>query len=372
MHVAVLGAGYAGVALTRALEDRLPPEVSLTVVDERDTHLVQHLVHRVIRYPELADDLQVPLAELFDRATHRQARVTGVDPDGGRAEFAHGSLEFDLGGVALGAETAFYDIPGLVEHATPLKRVENALAIREAFDRVCADDGRVVVGGAGLSGVQAAGELAALADERGGDPEVCLLERETEVAPAFPERFRAAVAEELAERGVTVRTGRTVDAVDADTVALAAGEHLAYDQLVWTGGITGPAALAGRPPVRATLRLGDRAFAVGDVARVIDADGEAVPASAQTAVRQADVAATNIARLADHRREGGDGFEPRLQRYGYRELGWLVSVGDGAVAQVGPSVLRGAAAEAAKETVAAGYLTDIGAVDRALAYVRNH
>ena len=197
MHVAVLGAGYAGVALARNLEDRLPEAVSLTVVDERDTHLVQHLVHRAVRYPGVADELTVPFGELFDRATHRQARVTGLDPDAGRAELADGELEFDVGAVALGARTNFYDIPGLEANSTPLKRLEHAERIRERFLEVCADDGRVVVGGAGLSGVQVAGELAALADEEGSDAEVVLLEQEPTVAPSFPDRFRRAVREEL-------------------------------------------------------------------------------------------------------------------------------------------------------------------------------
>jgi NADH dehydrogenase len=120
--------------------------------------------------------------------------------------------------------------------------------------------------------------------------------------------------------------------------------------------------------VRADLRLGERAFVAGDAARVVDTDGEPAPASAQTAVRQADVAAKNVGKLLNHERNG-EGFEPRLDRYRYTELGWLVSVGDGAVAQVGGQVVRGRAAKALKTTVGAGYLTSIGAVKNASDYV---
>ena len=371
MHVAVLGAGYAGISLVRTLERQLPDDVAITLVDERETHLVQHLVHRSVRYPGVADDLTVPFGELFDHATHRQARVTGVDPDAGRADLSDGNLEFDVGAVALGAETNFYDIPGAEGHSTPLKRLEHAERIRERFLDVCAEDGRAVVAGAGLSGVQVAGELAAFADEEGSDAEVTLLEQEPTVAPAFPERFRRAVREELDDAGVDVRTGRTVTGVDDAAIDAEGHGELTYDQLVWTGGITGSGPLGERPVVRADLRLGDSTFAVGDAARVVDEDGEAVPASAQTAVREADVAATNVERLVAHRRDGDD-FEPRLARYGYTSLGWLVSVGDGAVAQVGPTVLRGEAAKTAKTTVAAGYLGSLGAVDRAMTYVQEH
>jgi len=369
MHAAVLGAGYAGLALARSLERSLPPEADITVVDGGDSHLVQHLLHRVVRKPSLSEQLSIPFEELFSRADHRQATVTGVDPDAGRVELADGSLAYDAGAVCLGARTAFYGLDGVAEHATPLKTLEDARRIREEFEPVRETGGRAVVGGAGLSGIQVAGELAELAREADTDPEVVVLEQEATVAPSFPDRFRRAVADALEETGVDVRTGRTVERATPEAVVLTDGTELPCDQFVWTGGIAGQNAVGSRPEVRADLRLGERTFALGDAARVVDSEGRAVPATAQTAVRQADVAATNVERLLEHRRDGG-GFEPRLERYRYESLGWLVSVGDATVAQVGPSVLRGAAAHALKTTVGAGYLGSVGAVEDATDYVR--
>jgi NADH dehydrogenase len=369
MHVAVLGAGYAGVGAVRELEAVLSESTDLTLVDERETHLVQHLIHRAVREPSLSERLTVPISDLIDRADHRQARVTEVDPDAGEAELDDGSLSYDVGVVCLGARTAFYGLPGVEEHATPLKRLEHATRIREKFEQV-PDEGRVVICGAGLSGVQIAGELAALGRERGASPSVLLLEQEEAVAPNFPAQFRRAVADELEQQGVQVRTGATVTRAGDAAVELDGGDRIEFDQLLWTGGIAGGNAMVGeRPAVRADLRLGERTFAAGDTVRVIDSDGGAVPASAQTAVRQAEVAATNAARLAEYYRDGSS-FEPRLARYRYNGLGWVVSVGDGTVASVGGSVLRGSAARAVKTTVAAGYLGQLGAVESAAEYVR--
>ncbi|WP_302082810.1 NAD(P)/FAD-dependent oxidoreductase [Salinibaculum rarum] len=368
MHVAVLGAGYAGISLTRKLEKTLPPEDQITLVDERSTHLVQHLIHRVVSHPSLAEDLQLPIEDLLDRAEFRQAEVTGFDPDTATIDLADGTLSAEYLAVTLGAETAFYEMSGVRTHATPLKRIEDAEQIRDDFADIQEHGGSVVVGGAGLSGIQIAGELASMAEHE-SDVEVHLVERLDTVAPNFPERFQRAVDEELRNRGVTVHTGRTVEAADDDTISFADGGDLAYDQFIWTGGIAGQDVAGGdRPQVRADLRLGDRAFVAGDTARVVDADGQPAPASAQTAVRQADVAAKNIGKLLAHERSGA-GFEPRLDRYRYTELGWLVSVGDGAVAQVGGQIVRGRAAKALKTTVGAGYLTSIGAVQNASEYV---
>lgn len=373
MHVVVLGAGYAGLTLTRRLESRLPEEVDLSLVNDGPDHVLIHEIHRAIRRPAVADAVSVPVAEVLDRAEFVDARVREVDVEAGRAALDDGeTVSWDYGAVCLGSETAYYDIGGLREHATPMKSLADAASVREAFRSLCESGGRAVVGGAGLSGVQVAGELAALAREEGvevpADVEVVLLEQLDEVAPGFPRNFRRAVREELEERDVDVRTGTAVERVSPEAVRTDEGE-LRYEQLVWTGGITGTTAAGGdRPTVRADLRATDRTFALGDAARIVDADGEPVPASASAAIREAKTAAENVARLVEAERSGSaDDFRPRLARYRFDVPGWIVSVGDGAVAQVGSTVLRGRAAKAAKASVGAGYLTSVGSVRSAAA-----
>jgi NADH dehydrogenase len=378
MRVAVFGGGYAGLTLASKLQRSLP-DADLVVVDADGRHLVQHELHRVIRFPDLAAEITVDLQEVLGEATVHTATVSTVDAESGVAGLADGrQIEYDVGAVCLGAETAFDTLQGVREHATPLKRLSHAREIRQAFLAAVergtpADPARVVVGGAGLSGVQVAGELAALAGERDGREavDIVILEQEASVAPAFPANFQRAVRAALTDRGVTVRTGTAVAGASEATIELANGETLGYDQLVWTGGIRGPAALDGQRPVtRKDLRLTNGTFVLGDAARVVDTDGAAVPASAQAAVRQAWVAADNIERLVAHRQSGGGGFDPRLEGYRFDSPGWLVSVGDGAVAQVGPAVFTGPAARALKTTVGAGYLSSVGAIENAVELVR--
>jgi NADH dehydrogenase len=113
--------------------------------------------------------------------------------------------------------------------------------------------------------------------------------------------------------------------------------------------------------------LDARTFVVGDAARAVDADGEPVPASASAAIREAKVVAKNIAeqvRYAEH--DEHDDFPPRPDPYRFDVPGWIVSIGESAVAQVGPQIFRGSAAKAMKATVGAGYLTTVGAVSQAV------
>lgn len=372
MNVLVLGGGYAGVTVARRLERSLPDDVGMTVVDESPRHLLQHEVHRLIRRPDKVTAITVPFDDLFSRAEFINGHVVELDSDGGTATLADGTvLSFDYAAVCLGARTAFYDLPGIETHSTPLKRVADAEGIREQFlELVQAGAGRVIVGGAGLSGVQVAGELAALADERsvGGRISVVLLEQADTVAPGFPQHFQEAVQRALVESGVEVRTGQAVTGATADAVELD-GETLPYDQFIWTGGIRGPAPLGDdRPSVPATLRRDERTFVVGDAARVVDRDGDAIPATAQAAVAEGRVAARNIDRLVRHAQRGGP-FEPRLETVDFAPRGWIVTVGTRTVAQLGPVVFRDATAQALKTAVGARYLAGVGAVREAAGLV---
>ncbi len=367
MHVVVLGAGYAGLTLTRLLERTLPAAAEITLVDESPDHLVQHELHRVIRRPELADEITVSLPAAVDRATVRVARVERIDRDERVVSLSSGDLDYDLAAICLGARTAFYGLDGVAEYGTPLKRLPHATRIRRRALEVCRrDHADIVVGGAGLSGIQVAGELAALAADEGSSASVTILEQADRVAPGFPANFQRAVERTLSSCGVTVRTGTTVTSADPERIHFDAGESVRYDQFIWTGGIRGPDAFDGdRPTVGPTLQLDDHTFGIGDATRVVDADGETVPASAQSAIREARTAATNIARLAEASIDGTDATATELESFSFNSPGWLVSVGDDAVAQVGPAVFTGPAAQTLKATVGVGYLSSIGALRNA-------
>jgi NADH dehydrogenase len=386
MDVLVLGGGYAGLLVTKKLERRLPESATLTLVDDTGEHLVQHELHRAVRNPDYLDDIVVPLTELVGRATVREGRVTDLDRDSRTVGLEGGeTLDYDYCVVAFGAETEFYDIPGLEEHATPLKRVEHAATIRRAFEgvvdqyghadpAVTAGDadtatGTVVVGGAGLSGVQVAGELATMARERDASEEVdvVLLEQFDEVAPNFPENFQRAAREALEKLHVDVRTQTTVTSADESTISLDRRDDVEYDQFVWTGGIRGNEAMGGdRPKVRADLRLDDHTFGVGDAVRIVDADGEPVPASASAAVRGSGTAAHNVVAAI----EAGENEFVDYRQWNWEVPGWLISVGDDAVAQLGPQVFTGPVANAMKSAVGVTYLAEHGSLRRALGVLR--
>lgn len=367
MRVLVLGAGYAGLVAAATIERNLPDAAELVVVDETGEHLIQHELHRIVRQPDLAGHLTIPVEAVVTDTTVIVDRVEDLQPATDRVSLANeGDLEYDACAICLGAQTADQEHEGVAEYGQPLKRIEHAHAIRERFDTLVDDgDGQIVVGGAGLSGIQLAGELAALTSQRGlwDQIDITLIEMADAVAPGFPDRLQEALARQLREVGVDVRLGTAITDATDETVRTNTDKEIETGQFIWTGGIRGPSALGGeRPQVRADLALDDRTFIAGDAARIIDGDGQRVPATAQAAVKAGEVCGRNLLRAV------GAGPD-RPARFTFQSLGWLVSVGDRAVAQVGPSVFTGPPARTLKASAGLRYLAELGAVREALEVV---
>lgn len=385
----VVGAGYAGAGAVASFERAAPPGADLVWISDHDYHLVRHEVHRAIRDPAVADHITIPVAEIASPGTaFVNARVAAIDPGARAVELADGStVGYDYLLVAVGGSTAFYGIDGLREHALTLDDLADARTIRRRVRRAAeratvADPARVIVGGAGLSGIQVAGEIAAWRDDAAAPVAVELVEAAGDVLPSGDPGLRRALGRRLADAGVGIETGAPVSAVGDARVRLGEGDAAAerpFDAFVWTGGVAGPPVLTadidrarqgGRVHVRGDFRTSaDRVFAIGDSALVDRApDAEAVaPPTAQAAWQAAEVAGRNLARALRG--------EP-LATWQYADRGTLVSVGERAVAHdvrlpgIGRLPVRtfgGPAAVGFKKAVACRWIRKLASTRRALA-----
>ncbi len=387
--VVVVGAGYAGAGAVKSFERAAPPEAELTWISEHDYHLVLHEVHRVIRDPAVESKVTVPVEEIkAPETTFVRGHVSGIDAEGRTVELDGGdAVEYDRLLVALGSETAFYGIEGLREHALTLKSLDDAREIHESVREAAREasreaPARVVIGGAGLSGIQAAGEVAAWRDRNRAPVEVSLVEGLDEIFPGNDPEVQGALRTRLEDADVEILTGEFVSEVDPETVYVGGGEdepadELDYDVLVWTGGIAGQPELADATVERhernGRLLAGrdfttsdDRVFAIGDTAMIDQGEDDAAPPTAQAAWDAAEVAGENLARAVRG--------EP-LRTWRYVDKGTLVSVGERAVAHdvqipgLGPLPIRtfgGGPARMLKKAVACRWIRDVSSTARAV------
>jgi NADH dehydrogenase len=366
-HVVVVGGGFGGLETVSKLR-RAPVEV--TLVDRRNFHLFQPLTYQVATGALSPGEIAYPLRAIFKR--DRNVRVLLADV----ADFDLDARELHLRSVSpvpaperLGYDTlivaggSHYSYFGHEEwriHAAEVKSLESALDVRgrllAAFEAAEAEpnaDAReawltFVVVGAGPTGVEMAGQIAELArdtlrrDFRAIDPRrarILLVEAADRVLTSFPPPLSAKAERSLQRLGVTVLTGRTVTGIDSAGVTLDGGdggaERIPSRAVVWAAGVTASGLAgrlaelaaterdpAGRVTVESDLTLPGHpeVFAIGDMVRVRDANGEPVvlPGVAPVAMQQGRYAAGVVRARLRGRRHGG---------FRYSDKGNLATIG---------------------------------------------
>ena len=378
-QVVVLGSGYAGAGAVKSLERALGGEATVTWISDVDYHLVLHESHRCIRNPSVQEHITIPVEEIKSSETEFiQARVTGLDTENRVVELEDGEVPYDYVLVGIGSRTAFFGIDGLQTHAHTLKGLDDALAIHDDLKQLAreatqTDPVQVVIGGAGLTGIQTAGEVAEFRDIRDAPIDITLVEGLDTIFPNNPESIQQALHSRLESRGVDILTGEFISEVDEDTVYIGEDDELDYDILVWTGGITGrePLRDAGVEKDERNFRLNadntfqtsdERVFAIGDAA-LVDQNGNPAPPTAQAAWQAAEVVGKNIARAIQNR---------PLIEWTYKNKGTVVSVGDDAVAHdvfIVPfvSTFGGPAARTLKKGIATRWIRDLTGTRDAIA-----
>jgi demethylphylloquinone reductase len=221
---------------------------------------------------------------------------------------------------------------GATEYAMPFRnladvsRVASRLRELENSDR---EKIRVAVVGAGFSGIELSCKLADRLGERG---RLRIIELGDKILGRSKDFNRAAANQALEERKIWVDLETSVTEVTADSISLKyreAIDNIPVDLVLWTvGNQVNPQvdALAlqrnsqGQILTRATLQTVDRdeVYALGDLAEIHDENGRVIPATAQSALQQADFAAWNIWATI---------LQKPLLPFRYNDLGEMMTLG---------------------------------------------
>jgi NADH:ubiquinone reductase (H+-translocating) len=215
-QIAVLGGGYAGVMAAVALA-RKAPGARITLINARPTFVERIRLHQLAAGQALPER---PIADLLEGTGVELlvGAILGVDLDARQALVeADGSLRrlpFDRALVALGSRGATSAVPGAAEHGFDLGSLEGASALAARLEAL-PDGSSVVICGGGLTGVEAAAELAEQL------PRLRLrLISDGPIAAGLSARGRSHVLEVLARLGVTVDEGARVVEVSPGKVRI--------------------------------------------------------------------------------------------------------------------------------------------------------
>ena len=354
-EILILGAGYTGMGATMALAGRLRgrDDVHITLVNPQTRFTERLRLHQTASGQALAD-LEIPDRLAGTGVDFVAGWVTAIDADAQTVriddefELAYDTLVYALGSVA---DTE--SVPGVTEFAYTLNSAQDAVALAGELNRLGAAP--VVVAGGGLTGIESAAEIA----EQHPDVDVVLLSR-AEPGSMMGANARARLHAGLARLGVRIRSGADIVKVMADGVALADGEVVPAQVVLWTTGVrVSPLASAAGLQVDGSGRIltdeslrsvsHPNVYAVGDAAAIRQSYG-VIHGTCQSGIPTSMHAAASIARELN-------GKQPKPFRFGY--LHQPVSLGrHDAVIQFthaddspGRFYLSGRLAAAYKETV---------------------
>jgi sulfide:quinone oxidoreductase len=315
-RVLILGGGFGGVVAAERLAEQLGDEHQITLVSRsRQFVFYPALVKLAFGKSEVADvsfDLRQSL--LNRRVNFIEAEVAHVDPFERNVTISHGEVEgklpFDYLVFALGRRLATERITGFYEHAHHLLNVDKAISFGKAVKKF--HEGRAVFGqcpGARLPILvyESAFALARRLEEKGERDRV----RITVVSPTTLESEivdpagAAALRKALEAYQIEFLSNLSIDSLTQDSAITNTGDAIEFDLLMLVPPFRGSSAASylgiqneeGYIHVDSTMRVGglERIYAVGDC---VNFDG---PKMGHMAVRQAEVAATNIAAEIDGR-----------------------------------------------------------------------
>lgn len=302
-QIVVLGAGYTGLIATARLARytrRLNTRITLVNPSSRFTERLR--MHQVAAGQELTD-YQIPVLLKGTGVRFCQAAATAIDTADRVVTLDNGArLHYDTLVYALGSATDTSIVPGTADHAWTLNDPRLAHRLSRRLPEIAATGGAVTVCGGGLTGIEAAAEIAE------AHPALTVnLVCATEPGSMMGEKARAHLNRVLGRLGVVRMVGVKVTKVLPDAVRLDTGELVPSDLILWTSGVRVPrlAAQAGIATDEKGLIITDPTLrsvshpeihAIGDAALVRQAWGQ-VHGTCQSGVVTADYTAAVIARL---------------------------------------------------------------------------
>ncbi len=326
--VVIIGGGFGGLWAAKALANK---PVEVTLIDRKNHHVFQPLLYQVATAVLSPGEIAQPIRRILHWARNVEVilgEAIGFDKENKKVRLTDGSeIGYDYLIIGAGARHAYFGRDEWESSAPGLKTLEDAVEIRRrvllAFEHAERDAyltgvqrqlNFVVVGG-GPTGVELAGAIADIArkalakDFKAIDTRkasVMLFEGSDKILGTFGKDLSESAKSQLESLGVEVHLNSFVTAIEDGRVKV--GDNwIDCDVILWATGVAASPlgkALgvetdrAGRVLVERDLSIkGYReVFVIGDMAWLLQENGEPVPGVSPAAMQMGEATAANILR----------------------------------------------------------------------------
>lgn len=261
MRIVILGGGFGGVSVYRALRNKVQGAVSITLINKHNFFWFTPMLHEVATGSVTREHVSLPLREIIRHPhdTFVRAEVTFVDTAHQLVHTSEGSFPYDQLVLGLGSTGSDRGVPGVHEYTLPFRFLEDGIAVRnkiiehfEKASRLVTDGERaaelqfVIVGG-GLTGTELAAQLADWIDDLcciykidRKLPRITLLHGGPCLVPQLHVSSSKTTERILIKKGVEVVCNAFVVDVTSHTVVLRDATNIQSSITVWTAGFASP------------------------------------------------------------------------------------------------------------------------------------
>lgn len=362
--IAIIGAGFAGTALAKALEKRLPDDYKIALLSKDNFITYNPLLAEVVGASIPPAHAVAPVRQIVKKSHFYMVDVTDIDYDNRIIYYlgeGSGEIHYEHLVFACGTRAATSLVPGMQNHALPLKTLGDALFLRNRI-MVRLEQAElqpdpelrkwlttfIVIGG-GFSGVEVAGEMQDLLRSslryyhnlNAEDCNVILLHSRDCLLQELPESLGKLAKLKMGGDGIDVRTNTRVKRITDRGVVLVSEDDA--DEIIAGGTVVNTIGTQPNPLILATpfekqkgrllthpdmtVKGQTNVWALGDCADILNTDSNRTcDPTAQFADRQGKALAKNIAAKIK-----GEPTTP----FGFTPLGALSTIGHNkAVAEI--------------------------------------
>lgn len=342
-QIIVLGGGFGGVSALIKLSKLLSKEdAKITLIDINSYHLFTPSLYEVATSEEPKRNIAIPFSEIFDgKIKFVQGKVKNIDIPNHLIHLTDTTnYSYDFLILALGSETAYFNLPGLKKYALPLKSLEDAVKIREEVEAKYhqkihkGQSLNIVVGGGGFSGTELVAELIRYRERLSAHHKkpndlvkISIIQGQDSLLNELDPKISNIAQKRLEKDGVSLSLGERIKSVDEKFVITEDGKKYPYDVFIWTGGVKANSVLIesgfktngrGQVSVNENMQVvnSNNIFAIGDIAEfAAPITNKPAPGVVEVAEDEGKVAARNIYAVIK-------GL--KLAQYSYLHIGYVI------------------------------------------------
>jgi NADH dehydrogenase len=372
-QILILGCGFAGVEVLKRIQKRFRNnmEIEITLVSKDNFLLFTPMLPEVSSGMIETRHIVTPVRDFCKKASFYEANVQSMDLDNKRVVLTHAIgrqsnptawdqhiLKYDYLVIALGSENTFFGMHDVEENAFTMRTIDDAIILRNhiisILEQANLEDTNVVlrkelltflVVGGGFNGVETVGELNHFIRDNIrdyfkniyiSDIRIILVSSSDKILEQVDDELGKYALQKLKESGVEFIMNHHIKGATSTSAMLDDGTKIPCYTSVWSTGVS-PSKLVANLPCEhdRTHRIMannylevsgyDGVYALGDCASIVDPHtGKPYPTTAQHAIRQGKVAASNIILAVEKGKASND--SNRI-KFDYKTKGMMAQIG---------------------------------------------